>query len=49
MASYQKNRRAVGKNLGTKDQILIDKAIIRNCKRRKISLAMGWIDYKPLI
>ena len=31
---------------GTKDQLLIDKTIIKNCKRRKIGLAMGWIDYK---
>ena len=31
---------------GTKDQLLIDKAIIKNCKRRKVGLAMGWIDYK---
>ncbi|XP_063610625.1 uncharacterized protein LOC134784476 [Penaeus indicus] len=34
------------KSRGTKDQLLIDKAIIKNCKRRKIDLAMGWIDYK---
>ena len=31
---------------GTKDQLLIDKTIIKNCKRRKCGLAMGWIDYK---
>ena len=31
---------------GTKDQLLIDKMIIRNCKRRQTGLAMGWIDYK---
>ena len=31
---------------GTKDQLLIDKMIIKNCKRRHIGLAMGWIDYK---
>ena len=31
---------------GTKDQLLIDKTIIRNCKKRQIGLAMGWIDYK---
>ena len=34
------------KRRGTKDQLLIDKAIIRNCKRRKTGLAMGWVDYK---
>ena len=31
---------------GTKDQLIIDKMIIKNCKRRKTNLAMAWIDYK---
>ncbi|XP_063600296.1 uncharacterized protein LOC134776474 [Penaeus indicus] len=31
---------------GTKDQLLIDKGIIRNCKRRGTGLGMAWIDYK---
>ena len=31
---------------GTKDQLLTDKAIIKNCKRRKTNLHMVWIDYK---
>lgn len=31
---------------GTKDQLLIDKMILRNCKRRKTNLAMAWIDYR---
>ena len=31
---------------GTKDQLLIDKLIIKNCKRRKTNLSMAWIDYK---
>ena len=31
---------------GTKDQLLIDKMIIKNCKRRKTGLAMAWVDYK---
>ena len=31
---------------GTKDQLLIDKAVIRNSKRRQTNLAMAWIDYK---
>ena len=30
------------KSKGTKDQLLIDKLIIRNCKRRKTGLAMAW-------
>ena len=31
---------------GTKDQLLIDKMIMRNCKRRSCGLAMAWIDYR---
>ena len=31
---------------GTKDQLLIDKAILRNCCRRLTNLSMAWIDYK---
>ena len=31
---------------GTKDQLLIDKAIIRNSKRMSKNLAMAYIDYK---
>ena len=30
----------------TKDQLLIDKMILRNCKRRMTGLEMAWIDYK---
>ena len=31
---------------GTKDQLLIDKAILRDCKRRHKNLAMAWVDYR---
>ena len=31
---------------GTKDQLLIDKTVLRDCKRRHTNLAMAWIDYK---
>ena len=31
---------------GTKDQLLIDKAILKDCKRRHTNLAMAWIDYR---
>ncbi|MEM7264391.1 MAG: reverse transcriptase domain-containing protein [Pseudomonadota bacterium] len=31
---------------GTKDQLLIDKAILKNCKRRHTNLSMSWIDYR---
>ena len=31
---------------GTKDQLLIDKTVMLNSKRRKTNLSMAWIDYK---
>ena len=31
---------------GTKDQLLIDKTVLRDCKKRHTNLAMAWIDYK---
>ena len=31
---------------GTKDQLLIDKIIVKNCKKRLTSLAVAWIDYR---
>ena len=31
---------------GTKDQLCIDKGIMKDCKRRKTNLAMAWVDYK---
>jgi len=31
---------------GTKDQLLIDKMILKNCKTRLTSLAVAWIDYR---
>ena len=34
------------KSRGTKDQLLIDKAILKDCKVRKTNLGMAWIDYR---
>ena len=31
---------------GTKDQLIIDKTILRDCKKRHKNLAMAWVDYK---
>ncbi|XP_047501185.1 uncharacterized protein LOC125047118 [Penaeus chinensis] len=31
---------------GTKDQLLVDKAMLKNCRRRLTNLSMAWIDYK---
>ena len=30
----------------TKNQLLIDKTMLRGCKKRHINLAMEWVDYK---
>ena len=31
---------------GTKDQLLIDKTVLRDCKKRHTNLAMAWVDFK---
>ena len=31
---------------GTKDQVLLDKAVLRDRKRRSTNLAIAWIDYR---
>ena len=31
---------------GTKHQLLIDKTIMKDCKKRHTNLSMAWIDYK---
>ena len=31
---------------GTKDQLLMDKQVLKHCKKHQRNLAMGWIDYK---
>ena len=31
---------------GTKDQVLLDKAVLKDCKRISANLAMAWIDYQ---
>ena len=31
---------------GAKAQLLVDKAILKNCQRRLTNLSMAWIDYK---
>ena len=42
----QEQKGGVRGSRGTKDQLLIDKMVLKNCKRRKTNLAMAWIDYK---
>ena len=34
------------KSRGTKDQLLIDKSVLREARIKKRCLAMGWIDYR---
>ena len=36
----------IRKKLGTKDQLLINKTILEDCKKRQRNLSMAWIDYK---
>ena len=36
----------VRNRLGTKDQLLINKTILEDCRKRKRNLSMAWIDYK---
>ena len=31
---------------GTKDQLVIDRCILQNCRKRKTNLSMAWVDYK---
>ena len=31
---------------GTKDQLLIDKTVLKDCKKRHTNLSMAWIDYR---
>ena len=33
---------------GTKNHLLIDKAVMNNCRRRKIGLSMVWINYREV-
>ena len=47
MISYQSNKKdAQKKNRGIKDQLLIDKTILRDRRERHTNLGMTWIDYK---
>ena len=34
------------KSRGMKDQLLIDKTILKDCRKRRTNLAMAWIDYR---
>ena len=34
------------KSRGTKDQLMINKTILKDCRKRRTNLAMAWIDYR---
>ena len=36
------------KSRETKDQLLIDKMILRDCRKRHTNRKMAWIDYKKV-
>ena len=40
------NKRDDAEMSGTKDQLLIDTAVLQDCKKRRTNLAMAWMDYK---
>ena len=33
---------------GTKDQVLVEKAVLKDCKKRRINLTIAWIDYRKV-
>ena len=44
MGNEQKG--CIRKKMGTKDQLLINKAILEDAKRRQRNLSMAWVDYQ---
>jgi hypothetical protein len=42
----KKRKRCCSRTKGCKDQLLISKDILQECKRRKKILSMAWIDYQ---
>ena len=41
----EKQKGCLRNTRGTKDQLLIDKAVMKKCSRRRVRLSMVWIDY----
>ena len=42
----EEQKGCIKKKLGTKHQLLINKAILEDCRKRQRNLSMAWIDYK---
>ena len=36
------------KSRGTKNQLLIDKTILKDCRKKRTNLAITWIDYRKI-
>ena len=48
LGNYMENEQkgCIRKKMGTKDQLLINKAILEDAKRRQRNLSMAWVDYQ---
>ena len=46
MISYQLNKNNARKKVDTKNQLLIDKTILCDCRKKHTNLGMAWIDYR---
>ena len=42
----RRTNRCTRGSLGTKDQLLTDKTVLKDCKKRHINLSMAWIGYR---
>ena len=42
----EEQKRCKRESRGTKDQLLIDKTVLKDCKKRHTNLSMAWIDYR---
>ena len=48
MIFYWKSRKGCRNSRCTKDHMFIDKAVMKNCRRKKVGLNMVWIDYRKV-
>ena len=44
----EKQKRYKRGSHGTKDQLLIDKTVLKDCKKRHTNLSRAWIDYRKV-
>ena len=44
---FKKNKKGCKRgSRGTKDQLLIDKTFLKDCRKRHTNLSIAWIDYR---